>query len=326
MKITTARPDDLSEITPYLDTAYGFAPGFFGERLASQWSADCVDWQGVFIVRGADGRIDSLVRVWELELILDGRPITSGGIGGVSTARRARGQGAMSALMNHAVSYMKERGWPLGILWGERFRYAPFGFENGGRALQWEISGRGLKRCNIEPLAPLPFDDSIVQSIEQTRARQPYYRARETYEIARLYRTPTRRVFAAGAGGEFGWITLDEERTEASARLVEWGGDADTVLRLAAYSGAENIADKWSFSAPANTQIPAPMRAVASSWSMHTAWCRANILDLAATVKALDCAHLESELAQFDPLEQSWRLFGAPDAPRNIWMAPIDTI
>ena len=326
MNITTARPDDLEAILPYLDDAYGFAPGFFGERLAAQWNAQCVDWDGVFIVRGKDGSLDSLVRVWQLNLILDGRAITSGGIGSVSTAHHARGQGAMSALMNHAVEYIKARGWPLGILWGDRFRYATFGFENGGRALQWEVTKRGLKWCGIEPIEPLPFDDSTIERIEQVRAQMPYYRVREDYEIARLYRTPTRRVVAAGQGEQFGWLTLDQERTNASARLIEWGGAADTALRLAAYCARENIADSLSFATPASVEVAAPLRAAASGWSMHTAWCRANILDLPATLQALDCAELEGELSALDGHEQVWRLFGAPDAPRNIWMAPIDTI
>ena len=305
---------------------YGFAPGFFGERLASQWSAECIDWDGVFVVRGADNRLNSLVRVWELDLILDGRPIKSGGIGSVSTAHHARGQGAMSALMNHAVGYMKERAWPLGILWGDRFRYATFGFETAGRAQQWDVNKRGLKWCGIAPIEPLPFDDSIIERIEQTRAQMPYHRVRADTEIARLYRTPTRRVLAAGDADNFGWLTLDQERTESSAKLIEWGGDADTVLSLTAFCARENIADKFTFMAPAGLEISAPIRTASSSWSINTAWCRANILDLNATLRALDCPQLEAELAALAPLDRSWRLFGAPDAPRNIWMAPIDTI
>ena len=326
MNISTATPDDLAEILPYLDNAYGFAPGFFGERLASQWSAECIDWDGVFIVRGADGRLNSLVRAWELNLILDGRPIKSGGIGSVSTAPHARGQGAMSALMNHAVAYMKARKWPLGILWGDRFRYATYGFETAGRAQQWEVNKRGLKWRDIKPLEPLPFDDSIIERIELGRAQMPYHRVRADYEIARLYRTPTRRVLAAGETDNFGWLTLDQERTESSAKVIEWGGDADTVLGLAAFCARENIAGSLSFTAPAGLEIAAPIRAASSSWSINTAWCRANILDLNATLRALDCPQLESELSALAPLERSWRLFGAPDAPRNIWMAPIDTI
>ena len=321
MNISTARPDDLAEITPYLDTAYGFAPGFFAERLASQWSADCVDWDGVFIVRGDDGRLDSLVRVWTMELILDGRPIRSGGIGSVSTARHARGQGAMSALMNHTTRWMKERELPLAILWGERFRYANFGYETAGRALQWEVKTRGLRHCAIEPLAPTPFSDAVVERIRAARAQLPYYRVRQACEWRPIYGAPHRRVFAsAPAADDFGWFVLQDES------IAEWGGDAQTVLRLAAWTAQQNIAEKWSFMAPAGIEIAAPMRAAASSWSLHTAWCRAQILDLPVTLRALDCAQLAGELSALDAREQSWRLFGAPDAPRNIWMAPIDTI
>ena len=326
MNIATARPDDLDEILPYLNRAFGFAPGSsrtFENRLPSQWSADCVDWDGVFIVRGADGRINSLVRVWTLNLILDGRPIQSGGIGSVSTADYARGQGAMSALMAHATQWMKQRALPLAILWGDRFRYANFGYETAGRALQWDVKTRGLKHRQIEPLAPAAFDDAVAQRISEARARQPYHRERTECEWRHIYNSPSRRVVASNADlgdGDFGWLVLE------SGAIAEWGGDAQTVLRLAAWTAHEMGAEKWSFMAPAGIEVDAPIRAASSSWSMHTAWCRAQILDLPATLNALDCVELEAELSALDPLERVWRLFGAPDAPRNIWMAPIDMI
>ena len=320
MNITLAQPDELPAITPFLDEAYGFAPGFFGGRLAWQWSADCVDWSGVFVARDDAGALMALVRVWEMELIQGGYAVTCGGIGSVATGKNARGQGTMSALMNYAVDAMKARGYPIAILWGERFRYAPFGFESGGRALQFEITNKGLNRCQIEAVAPSEFDDGIVVGIESARAAMPFHKKRTASELARLYAPNLRRVLAAGTGENFGWLTLDKRA------VVEWGGNMETVLGLTKWGARENLADKWSFLVPVGAPIPASLRRAMSGYSMNTAWCRAAILDLPATLRAFDCTELESELANCEAREQVWRLFGGPDAPRNLWVAPIDTI
>ncbi|PQV64205.1 Acetyltransferase (GNAT) domain-containing protein [Abditibacterium utsteinense] len=327
MKITTARPEDLAEILPFLDTAYGFAPGFFGERLASQWNSEGVDWSGVFIIRGENGALASLVRFWEMDLVQAGRPVVCGGIGSVSTASDARGQGAMSALMHHALQEMKRRAYPLAILWGDRFRYAPFGFESAGRALQFEVTSKGLRRCGIDPLESEEFGDDVLARIEAVRARMPFHRRRHKSEISRLYRTSTRQVFAAtkneelqSAIGDFGFLVLDE------GRVVEWGGDAETVLRLAAFTAQQNIADTWSFSLPDGVAAPPLLQKTMTNWSINSGWCRAAILDLPATLHAFQMENSLDVFARYTPSEQVWRLFGRPDAPRNLWMSPIDTI
>ncbi len=328
MKITTATPQDFDEILPFLDTAYNFAPGFFGERLASQWNTEGVDWSGVFIVRGENGALSSLVRLWEMELVQAGRPMVCGGIGSVSTGAESRGQGAMSALMNHVTEEMKRRNYPLGILWGDRFRYAPFGFECAGRALQFEVTLKGLQRCDIQPLhtgeVETDFGVETLAQIEAARARMPFRRHRQKGEISRLYRTPTRRVFAAGTNPqnsiEFGFFVWDE------GRVIEWGGGMETVLRLAAFMAQQKIVEKWSFSLPHGVLVPPALRAAMSSWSMNSQSCRAAILDLPATLRALRREDLLPTLAHREPREQVWQLFGSPDAPLNLWMSPIDTI
>lgn len=320
MPITLATPADFEEILPYLDTAYGFAPGFFGERLASQWNPEGVDWSGVFLVRGADGRIASLVRIWEMELVQDGRRVTCGGIGSVSTLQSARGAGHMSALMHECNAEMKRRGYPLAMLWGERFRYAPFGFECGGRGVQLTVEKRGLARCGIRPIASRALDDDVLAQIEAARLQTRFFRRRTAGEVPRLYRTPVRQVFAAGEGEKFGWMVWEIHR------IIEWGGAADTVLGLAALAIEQQLAEKLSFSLPdASLAAPALWRAM-SNWSMSPEWCRAAILDLPKTLDTFEIQTPPAGLENLDARAQVWELFGKPNAPRNLWIAPIDTI
>ncbi len=325
MQITLATPQDFEEIVPYLDTAYGFAPGFFGERLASQWNEEGVDWSGVFLIRGADGRIASLVRIWEMELIQDGRRVICGGIGSVSTLKTARGEGYMSALMKHCVAEMARRGYPIAILWGDRFRYAPFGFECGGRGAQFVVDKRGIGRCGIgrygiEPMASREIDDDVLAQIEVERAKMPFFRVRTRGEVPRMYRTPTRQVFAAGNGEDFGWMVWDV------SRIVEWGGQMATVLGLAARAVELEISEKLSFSLPDASFAPPELLRAMSGWSQSSESCRTAILDLPQTLHTFEIETPRAKLEKLDARAQVWELFGRPDAPRNLWMSPIDTI
>lgn len=320
MEITVATPADLAEILPYLDTAYNFAPGFFATRLASQWNEEGVDWSGVFMVRGADNCIRSLVRIWEMTLIQDGRSVVCGGIGSVSTLKTARGAGHMSALMNHCNAEMKRRGYPIAILWGDRFRYATFGYESGGRGASFSVEARGLRRCGIEALQPRELDDEILAQIEAARLKTAFHRVRTLGEVARMYRTPTRRVLAAGEAENFGWLVWDGNR------VVEWGGAMSTVLGLAAHGTEQKISEKWGFGLPDAKFAPPELLAVMSGWSMSSESCRAAILDLPKTLQTFEMETPPSELEKLDSRAQVWQLFGRPGAPRNLWMSALDTI
>ncbi len=324
MEITRATPDDFEAILPYLDTAYNFAPGFFGQRLASQWNREGVDWSGVFTVRDADGAIESLVRIWEMTLVQDGRKLVCGGIGSVSTLKSARGKGAMSALMEHCNAEMKRRGYPLAILWGDRFRYASFGYESGGRGVQFTVDKRGLSRCGIAPLAPRKVenqvDDKMLAQIEAARLKLPFYRERTFGEVPRIYRTPTCQVFAAGEGDLFGWLVWDVNR------VVEWGGNIEVVLGLTAGAVAAGIGEKFDFLLPDARLAPPQLLRAMSNWSMSAQSCRTLIFDLPQTLRAFEIETPLAELEQLDGRAQVWELFGRPDAPRNLWLAPIDMI
>lgn len=320
MEITVASPADLAEILPYLDTAYNFAPGFFGERLASQWNDEGVDWSGVFLIRGPDDAIQSLVRIWEMNLVQDGRTLICGGIGSVSTLKSARGAGHMSGLMNHCNAEMKRRGYALAILWGDRFRYASFGYESGGRGVNFSVDARGLRRCGIAPIESRELDDEILAHIEAARLQIPFYRVRTLGEVPRMYRTPTRRVLAAGQSEAFGWIVWDLNR------VVEWGGAMSTVLGLAAHGIERKITEKWGFSLPDAKYAPPQLLAAMSGWSMDSASCRASILDLPKTLQTFEIETPLQDLEKLDARAQVWELFGKPDAPRNLWMSSLDTI
>ena len=138
--ITTAQPQDLPEILDFLDDSFGYDRGSFLNDLPWQWNAECIEWHNTFILRAAAGRLASMVRIWELDMIQHGREVTVGGIGSVATAAHARGQGGMSALMEYAGHEMQRRGYPLAILSGDRFRYEPFGFRSAGRTLNLDVS------------------------------------------------------------------------------------------------------------------------------------------------------------------------------------------
>lgn len=57
----------------------------------------------------------------------------------------------MTKLLSHASVMMKERGWPLSVLWGDRQRYCSFGWEVAGLKYSLTITRRALTKANVEP-------------------------------------------------------------------------------------------------------------------------------------------------------------------------------
>ena len=94
-----------------------------------------------------DGRVVATLRVWDKRLRVGSLPLRMGGIGNVCTHPEARGKGYATLMMEDAVRYMTEAGYPISCLFsdvGNRF-YHRFGYRSvpfhGFRMSQWKFSG-----------------------------------------------------------------------------------------------------------------------------------------------------------------------------------------
>lgn len=128
----------------------------------------------------ADGRIVATLRVWDKQLRVGSTPVRFGGIGNVCTHPDARGKGFATAMMEEAVGYMTESGYPISCLFtdaGNRF-YHRMGYRgvpsNGFRMSQWK-------------LADITSDWEVTQ-FEEARDLAP---AAQLYEICNRDRSGT---------------------------------------------------------------------------------------------------------------------------------------
>lgn len=150
----------------FLERSYGHPRGFFSAILPQLYRTD-EDSLSQFLIIERDGKIISHVGLFPLEATCFGIDIMVGGIGGVATLPQYRGKGLMSALLDRAAELMKERGWPLSVLWGDRQRYYPFGWDNAGLKYSLTVTRRALDRAkvNASDIEEVPAEEAL-QAIE----------------------------------------------------------------------------------------------------------------------------------------------------------------
>ncbi len=87
----------------------------------------------------SEGKIIGLLGAYKINLIINKVSFTACGIGKVACLKQYRGQGVMTSLLNYAVEEMKKEKIDLSYLWGERFRYANFGWVEGGETQKFSF-------------------------------------------------------------------------------------------------------------------------------------------------------------------------------------------
>jgi predicted N-acetyltransferase YhbS len=144
MEIRTVRESEIEEMIELMCLVFRpkgherYRQYMVGDRLYQR------DQSRVVVV---DGRIVATLRVWDKQLRVGSTPVRFGGIGSVCTHPDARGKGYATAMMEEAVRYMTESGYPVSCLFtdaGNRF-YHRMGYRgvpsNGFRMNQWKLSG-----------------------------------------------------------------------------------------------------------------------------------------------------------------------------------------
>ncbi len=149
-EIRTVTPQEWDEFQRFLERCYGHRRGLFTDCYPELYRTD-PDALSCFNIIEHNGKIAAHVGLFPIKLISFGSEVKAGGIGGVATLPEFRGKGYMSVLLNHVVKVMRKRGWALSLLWGDRQRYYPFGWETAGLKYSLVITRRALSRANVRP-------------------------------------------------------------------------------------------------------------------------------------------------------------------------------
>ena len=149
-RIRTVQLGEWEEFQNFLERCYGHSRGFFPRHYPQLYRQD-EDALACFFVLEKDGKIVSHVGLFPLECVAFGCRVKVGGIGGVSTLPEERGKGYMSRLLRHVIAQMKDRGWPLSGLGGDRQRYNAFGWEVAGLKYTLRFTRRSMDRAEVRP-------------------------------------------------------------------------------------------------------------------------------------------------------------------------------
>jgi predicted N-acetyltransferase YhbS len=234
--------DEIGKLQRFLERSYGHGRGFFLryhpelQEIAPTSS----------LVIDANGSIAAHVGVYPLKLKVGSSTLTCGGIGGVAAAIDHRGQGLMSHLMHEAIRHMREQGWSMSVLWGDRQRYQHFGYQTCGIKFNLRINRRSLQRARIEPSTTVEEVDKtssdVLRKLEELSAEIDFGVEREQLEL--LLSRPSARVFI----GDEGYLISMRERSgdlEVTEVISPSGSEAELIYGALV----------WSFGDEANVEL-----------------------------------------------------------------------
>ncbi|HNQ35797.1 MAG TPA: GNAT family N-acetyltransferase, partial [bacterium] len=273
-------------------------------------------------------RIVGLVRIFPLDLRQGPVRLKAAGIGGVATRPELRGRGFMTRLMERALERMRGDGYPVSVLWGDRFRYRRFGYEQAGRTLSLRLTARSLKAAGVTP-APVRRYLGEPGWLDQVRAayeKHPFRLRRRPGDYRLIFEKPGLFLFGGGRGQDFGYLAVTGR---GAWQPVEFGGRPETVLAVAAGVMERLGTDSLTFSMAAGSDGIEAFQSVAAGWSLSSELMAA-VLDLEKTLAIFgrqnpDFKPDPESLARLDPAGRTRALFGL-DGPYNLFVWRLDSI
>ena len=116
------------------------------------------------------GRIAAVVGVFPITWHFGDTVLRVAGVGGVSTDPELRGQGLMSRLMEHASECIREGGYHLSHLGGQRQRYNYYGWETAGVRASLTVNRANLRHTGAGRAVTVQLEVLDADDLETVRA------------------------------------------------------------------------------------------------------------------------------------------------------------
>jgi predicted N-acetyltransferase YhbS len=178
-QITRCGIGDFEELTAFLARAFGKpTPEWFRNRLSSVYRPVEELMACNYVVRHG-GRIVGCVGAFPIDWHVGGTALKMRGIGGVSTDPDCRGTGLMKLLMDRVLADVREEGWPLAWLSGQRQRYRYWGWERAGTRIVAQLGKHNIKhepawqQLPAVTVEPLSNDQASLQQIKPLHDARP---------------------------------------------------------------------------------------------------------------------------------------------------------
>ncbi|RLE76530.1 MAG: hypothetical protein DRJ56_04015 [Thermoprotei archaeon] len=291
VEISTLRPEEYDDMMRFLERCYRHSRDYFPTRYPHVWRRDTIRW-GDRLVARVGGKIVSHVGIFPLTLVVEKARIRVGGIGGVATLQEYRGRGLMTALMNRAIEKMREEGYSMSILWGDRQRYGHFGYETVGRLFKFTLSLRslevegGAREVGFERFYG---ERELLKRIVELHEAEPLRVVRSERDYELLFSIPQLNTYLSDGEAYVSYMGEGPARV-----MLEYGGRASEVVSLI-YSMLKAFSREFGAS---SVEVLAPcypyetfvrLREMCSSWSVVPE----------GMVKVLDLAKLLEEYSPY---------------------------
>ena len=266
--IRTVRVEEFDAFMRFLERCFGHSKDFFGGSTRTTTNRNRPPARTGTWWRVAGG----WSRTWGLypiQAVAAGVCVPVGGIGGVATLPEERRKNHMSRLLRHVIGVMREQGFLVSGLGGDRQRYNAFGWESAGLTYSLRFSGRSMDRWGVKPVElqeMLPGE--ALETVARWQAARAFYARRPRLDL--ILQRQRLRAWIADEGyvigyGEGGSPFSVAELVSASGREtamiravlartnggeVHWtvsGWDRDLLARVLPCVGACSPGFDWTY-------------------------------------------------------------------------------
>lgn len=273
-----AKSGEFSEVMAFIDRV--FRPGQPGRLIMHRQYPHLYRDEPAHLARSLilrdQGEIVGHLAIHPVLLRLDGATVRAGGIGGVAAAPERRGQGIMTALLEAAGERMRQQGYPLSVLGGDRRRYGWFGWENAGLRNTFSLTPRYLGRPTATErrllIRPLRLDLATRRRILALDRVRPFGTERRAAELAPRFQRTSRDAWECRVGRCFAYVVLGGHAHQARPyeRVDEVGGDPELVRSMIRVLMARYRCPHLRATTGANPGDVALFRPVSGQWERGT--------------------------------------------------------
>jgi predicted acetyltransferase len=236
------------------------------------------------------GKVVSHVGFIPVKMKLPGAALNIAGIGAVATYEKYRGKGFMKLQLNYAERLMNAGDFDISWLGGDRKRYGYFGWENGGRLMEYCITERttqsiSVSGFNYKKYSGKPEDIEEIKSIHE-RDKIGLKRTMADYKLY-FGRSGRDTIIACSGKKPVAYINfMKNKKEEDTGDINEFGGNLEALKALFRHVIIVNKYMKIKvYAPPFYSRYSDLLVSLSGSWMLHFLNGMIKIINLKSTLK-----------------------------------------